>query len=121
VSSIGKLVDFTATHPVAHILGKHIEQSRTPFVDYPVRTIRQPDEHVLELSRGDLVELHTELLNMKDKPTRKLLRSITIFPRRVLQVASLTVAMSGKHDENYSQFQDTLGLTRASSDGTLVQ
>jgi hypothetical protein len=58
---------------------------------------------------------------MKDKPTRKLLRSITIFPRRVLQVASLTVAMSGKHDENYSQFQDTLGLTRASSDGTLAQ
>ena len=85
VASIGKLVDFTATHPIAHILGTHIEQSRTPFVDYPIRTIHQPDEHVLELSRGDLLELHTELLAMKDKPTRQLLRSLTIFPRRVLQ------------------------------------
>lgn len=85
VASIGKLVEFTATHPVAHILGTHIEQSRTPFVDYPVRTIHQPDEHVLELSRGDLLELRLELVNMKDKPARKLLRSITIFPRRVLQ------------------------------------
>ena len=84
VASIGKLVEFTATHPVAHILGTHIEQSRTPFVDYPVRTIHQPDEHVLELGRGDLLELHAELLAMKDKPARKLLRSVTIFPRRVL-------------------------------------
>jgi hydroxyacylglutathione hydrolase len=36
LASTRRLVDFTATRPVAHILGCHIEQSATPFVDYPV-------------------------------------------------------------------------------------
>src|SRR5205823_5093469 len=49
VASIRRLVDFTRDKPVAHILGTHIEQSRTPFVDYPRGTIYQPDEHSLEL------------------------------------------------------------------------
>ena len=36
-ASTRRLVEFTATRPVAHIVGCHIEQSATPFVDYPVR------------------------------------------------------------------------------------
>ncbi|MBC7925754.1 MAG: MBL fold metallo-hydrolase [Bryobacteraceae bacterium] len=59
--SIDRLVAFTATRPVAHILGTHIEQSRTPFRDYKVGTIYQPDEAALELSRGDLLELQASL------------------------------------------------------------
>ena len=30
-----RLVDFTRDKPVAHIFGTHIEQTNTPFVDYP--------------------------------------------------------------------------------------
>ena len=61
IDSIQRLVSFTATRPVAHILGTHIENSATPFVDYPVGTVYQPDEHVLELGRAHLLELREQL------------------------------------------------------------
>ncbi|MFN0103195.1 MAG: MBL fold metallo-hydrolase [Bryobacteraceae bacterium] len=84
VESINRLVTFTNSRPVAHILGTHIEQSRTPFVDYKVRTVYQPDEAVLELSRGDLLELQAALSAMQGKPQRRELSRFTIFPRVVL-------------------------------------
>ena len=51
-ASAQRLADFVAVHPIAHVLGTHIEQSRTPYLDCPRGTTYQPDEHVLELSRG---------------------------------------------------------------------
>ncbi len=67
-----RLVDFAKEHIVTHILGTHIEQTRTPFVDYAVGTIYQPDEHVLELGVGHLLELNDALVAMGDqfKPQR---------------------------------------------------
>ncbi|MBL8236030.1 MAG: MBL fold metallo-hydrolase [Bryobacterales bacterium] len=81
VESIDRLVKFTKSWPVAHILGTHIEQSRTPFTDYKIRTVYQPDETVLELTRGDLLELQSELAAMAGKPRRRELSRFTIFPR----------------------------------------
>ncbi len=80
-ASIQRLVDFTKNKPVAHILGTHVEQTRTPFVDYPRGTVYQPDEHALELSRGDLLELNEALIAMKDKPVRLSLRSVIFYLR----------------------------------------
>lgn len=80
-ASIRRLVDFTKNKPVAHILGTHVEQTRTPYVDYPRGTVYQPDEHALELSRGDLLELNDALIAMKDKPVRLSLRSVIIYLR----------------------------------------
>jgi glyoxylase-like metal-dependent hydrolase (beta-lactamase superfamily II) len=82
LASTRRLVDFTATRPVAHILGCHIEQSSTPFVDYPIGTTYQPHEHSLELARAHLVELLAGLEAMKDKPAVVGLRDFTIFPRQ---------------------------------------
>ena len=62
VASHQRMVDFTSDKPVAHILGTHIEQTSTPFVDYPRGTVYQPDEHVLELTRGMLLELNDALI-----------------------------------------------------------
>lgn len=78
--SIQRLCAFTQTRPVAHVLGTHIEQSRTPFVDYKVRTVHQPDEAVLELSRGDLLELNEALIAMGTTPKRQALAKFTITP-----------------------------------------
>ncbi len=80
-ASTRRLVEFTATRPVAHILGCHIEQSATPFVDYPVRTTYQPKEHSLELGRGALLELLAGLESMRSKPEKRLYRDFTIWPR----------------------------------------
>jgi hydroxyacylglutathione hydrolase len=79
--STQRLVDFTRGKIVAHVLGTHIEQTSTPYKDYPVGTKYQPDEHELALSRGTLLELNEALEAMRDKPVRLALRDLTIWPR----------------------------------------
>jgi hydroxyacylglutathione hydrolase len=81
LASTRRLVAFTDGKPVTHILGCHIEQSSTPYVDYPVGTTYQPREHSLELGRANLLELLAELEKMQAKPVKLALRDITIFPR----------------------------------------
>ena len=74
-----RLVSFTQTRPVAHVLGAHIEQTRYPFLDYVVGTQFQPEEHVLELGRAHLVELQDSLRGMSTLQ-RTWLRDFTIWP-----------------------------------------
>jgi len=78
--SIQRLVDFTRGKIVAHILGNHIEQTRTPYLDYPIGTTYQPDEHVLELGRAHLLELNEALRGMNGATGRMALRDFTIWP-----------------------------------------
>jgi glyoxylase-like metal-dependent hydrolase (beta-lactamase superfamily II) len=80
VRSIKRLVDFTKGKLVAHILGCHIENTRTPYRDYPIGTVYQPDEHVLELGRSHLLELNDALERMNGTVVRKLMRDFTIWP-----------------------------------------
>jgi glyoxylase-like metal-dependent hydrolase (beta-lactamase superfamily II) len=79
-SSIDRLVDFTATREVVHVLGAHIENTRTPFLDYPEGTTYQPDEHVLELGRAHLLELQAALRATPGSLERRALRDFTIWP-----------------------------------------
>jgi glyoxylase-like metal-dependent hydrolase (beta-lactamase superfamily II) len=79
--SIQRLVNFTQDKLVAHVLGCHIEESKAPFLDYPIGTSYQPDEHVLELSHAHLTELNEALKAMAGRPVRYALRDFTIWPR----------------------------------------
>jgi len=81
VKSIDRLVAFTKDKPVAHVLGTHIEQARTPFTDYKTGTVYQPDEAPLELSRGDLLEIQAALASMQGKPRTVQLSRMTIVVR----------------------------------------
>jgi hydroxyacylglutathione hydrolase len=81
LASTRRLVEFTESRPLAHILGCHIEQSATPFDDYPVGTAYQPREHSLELGRAHLLELLAALEKMQNQPVKLTLRDFTIFPR----------------------------------------
>ena len=80
VQSIQRLVDFTQNKVVAHILGNHIENSRTPYLDYKIGTVYQPDEHALELGCGELLELNEALHQMNGKIVRMAMRDFTIWP-----------------------------------------
>lgn len=80
-ASTRRLVQFTATRPVAHIVGCHVEQSSTPFVDYPVGTVYQPQEHVPEMGRAELLELLAGLEGMHGKAERTFFRDFTIWPQ----------------------------------------
>jgi glyoxylase-like metal-dependent hydrolase (beta-lactamase superfamily II) len=80
-ASTARMIEFTEQRPVAHILGCHIEQSDTPFVDYPVGTVYQPHEHELALSRIHLLALFAGLEKMGSKPEQSTHRDFTIVPR----------------------------------------
>lgn len=75
-----RLVAFTASRPVSAILGTHIDQARTPFTDYPVKTQDQPDEDRLALSRAELVTFDSAVRAMRGRFTRTHLPRFTIWP-----------------------------------------
>jgi hydroxyacylglutathione hydrolase len=79
-ASVNRLVEFTAGKPIAHILGNHIEQTSTPFLDYPVGTMYQPNEHELALSRGSLLELQAALVSMHGTAKRLAMRDFSVWP-----------------------------------------
>ncbi|HXC08042.1 MAG TPA: MBL fold metallo-hydrolase [Steroidobacteraceae bacterium] len=75
-----RMLDFTDGKIVAHILGNHIEQTRTPYLDYPVGTIFQPNEHEWALSRGVLFEIQAGLEAMHGTPQRVTYRDFSLWP-----------------------------------------
>lgn len=80
VKSTQRMVDFTQGRIISHVLGCHIEQTETPYLEFPIGSIFQPREHVLELSRGQLLELNEALIALKGVPTRVALRDMTLYP-----------------------------------------
>jgi glyoxylase-like metal-dependent hydrolase (beta-lactamase superfamily II) len=84
-ASAQRLADFVMTHPVAHVLGTHIEQSRTPYVDYPRGSTYQPEEHSLEMTRAHVIELNDAFVHMRDKPATVALPDFTISVRAASQ------------------------------------
>jgi glyoxylase-like metal-dependent hydrolase (beta-lactamase superfamily II) len=75
-----RMLDFTQGKPLAHILGNHIEQRRTPYFDYPVGTRYQPDEHEWPLSRGVLFEIQAGLESMHGIARRIAFRDFSLWP-----------------------------------------
>jgi glyoxylase-like metal-dependent hydrolase (beta-lactamase superfamily II) len=77
--SIHRLAEFTDGKIIAHVLGNHIEQTRTPYLEYPIGKLSQPEEHELEMSVGTILELDRALSHMQG-PARLALRDLTIYP-----------------------------------------
>jgi hydroxyacylglutathione hydrolase len=98
--STERLIRFTEGKPIAHILGCHIEETRTPFLDYAIGTIYQPDEHSLELSRGELLELEDALKSLNGIPRRLALSDFSLWP-----VVAHDYGMSAKTKELFERTQ----------------
>jgi glyoxylase-like metal-dependent hydrolase (beta-lactamase superfamily II) len=98
--STERLIDFTRGKPVAHILGCHIEETRTPFLDYAIGTIYQPDEHALELSRGALLELEDALKSLGGTPRRLALSDFSLWP-----IVNKDYSMSQRTKETFDRTQ----------------
>lgn len=80
-ASAQRLVDFVRVHPVAHVLGTHIEQGSQPYFDYPRGTTYQPKEHVLELSRAHVFELAEAFRKMNGKPVNMVFPDFAVVAR----------------------------------------
>ena len=52
--SMEHLVEFADARPVTHVMGCHIEQSRTPRRDYPIGCTYQPNEAPLQMTMAQL-------------------------------------------------------------------
>jgi glyoxylase-like metal-dependent hydrolase (beta-lactamase superfamily II) len=78
--SIPRLAQFVARHTVTHFLGAHVENSRTPGVDYPVGTVDQPEEHGLDMTYAQFAELDSVVATMRGRFVRTVRRDFTIWP-----------------------------------------
>jgi glyoxylase-like metal-dependent hydrolase (beta-lactamase superfamily II) len=67
-ASADRLVDFVRIHPIAHVLGTHIEQGSQPYYDYPKSSTYMPKEHALQLSRAHIFELADAFHKLLVKP-----------------------------------------------------
>ena len=68
--TIDRLVAFAAERRVTHVLGCHVEMTREPGVDYPVRTTHQPDEPPLEMTVEQLHDIRRAVEEIGDRPGR---------------------------------------------------
>ncbi|WP_369264722.1 hypothetical protein [Streptomyces sp. R35] len=68
--TLDRLIDFCADRPVTHVLGCHIEMSRKPGQDYPVRTTYQPDEPPLQMTTDQLRDIRRAVESVGERPGR---------------------------------------------------
>jgi glyoxylase-like metal-dependent hydrolase (beta-lactamase superfamily II) len=78
--SVDRLADFARHHALTHILGTHIENSRTPGRDYRVGTVDQPDEHGLDMTAAQLFELDSVVTSMRGHFVRTIRADFTVWP-----------------------------------------
>jgi hydroxyacylglutathione hydrolase len=79
-TSIQSLVDFTGVHPVAALMGTHIEISSTPGGIFAYGLDYQPNEAPLPLTTDDLQVLNATLIEMGGKPQERTLDKFMISP-----------------------------------------
>lgn len=78
--SIDRLIEFCDTHPVILVLGCHIEMTRTPGVDYPVRTTYQTDEPPLEMGVQHLRAVRAALDAIGPRPAVRAFDDFVVWP-----------------------------------------
>ncbi len=79
-ATIDRLIEFTGTRPVTHVLGCHIEMTNEPGVDYPIFTTYQPDEPPLQMTVRHLRDIRTAIDEIGDRPRRQAFPEFVIWP-----------------------------------------
>jgi glyoxylase-like metal-dependent hydrolase (beta-lactamase superfamily II) len=78
--TIDRLIAFTESRPVTYVLGCHIEMTRDPGIDYPIRTTYQPDEPPLQLTVDHLHRIRAAVAELGDRPRRHPLDDLILWP-----------------------------------------
>jgi glyoxylase-like metal-dependent hydrolase (beta-lactamase superfamily II) len=80
-ASADRVATFAKTHPIAMVLGAHIEMTNTPGKDYAMEAPSHPDEHPLELPADAVQRLQAAVHRMKDAPVLGNEGDFIIYPR----------------------------------------
>lgn len=80
VASLRRLAEFGLTHPVKWVLGCHIEMSGAPFGLLPYGLPAHPNEHVLQLPSGVLIDAFRAAASMGASPACKVLTHFALHP-----------------------------------------
>lgn len=78
--SIARLKKFSETHPIAQILGAHVEMMQQKGKDFPSESTHHPNEHALPLQAQHLNELYEAIQKMGDSPHREIHDDFIIDP-----------------------------------------
>jgi hydroxyacylglutathione hydrolase len=68
VTSLRRTVEFAESRTVTHIMGCHIEMSRTPRHDYPIGAANQPDEPPLQMTVSQLRAVRDAAASVAARP-----------------------------------------------------
>lgn len=66
--SIERLIQFTSTHPITHLLGCHVEMSIFPGKDYLIRAAFQPYERPPQMTVAQLHSLRPAIAKVNGQP-----------------------------------------------------
>ncbi|MEU6490793.1 MBL fold metallo-hydrolase [Streptomyces sp. NPDC046984] len=78
--TVDRLIEFSDRRPVTHVLGCHIEMTRQPGVDYPIRTTYQPDEPPLQMTTRHLHDIRAAIEEIGDRPVRRAFPDFILWP-----------------------------------------
>jgi glyoxylase-like metal-dependent hydrolase (beta-lactamase superfamily II) len=67
-ASMDRLVEFAAGRQITHVMGCHIEMTRTPGREYPLGCAYQPDEPPLQMTMRQLVTVRDAARQVTGKP-----------------------------------------------------
>ena len=79
LASLDRMAALAATRPVTHVLGCHIEMTRSPGRDYPLGCTYQPDEAPLSLTVAQLTRIHAAARSVAGQRGRHVFDDVIIY------------------------------------------
>jgi hydroxyacylglutathione hydrolase len=67
-NSIDRMITFTDSHPISHLLGCHVEMSIYPRLDYLIRSNYQPHERPLQMTVAQLHSVRDAIAEIDGQP-----------------------------------------------------
>ena len=89
VRSMDRLASFAEDRNVSHVMGCHIEMTRTPGKDYPIGTRYQPEEPPLQMTMAQLVSVKKAVASINGRTGKYVLEDFAILnipSRRALKL-----------------------------------
>ena len=97
LDSLDRILRLAEERPVTHVMGCHVEMTRTPGRDYPVGTTYQPDEAPLPMTVDQLRAVHRAAHEVAGRPGAHFFDDFAIFNGRCTGAILRQLTRSAAH------------------------